>query len=65
MKKVGDLIKNFENIMLRSRNLNDSDFDKFLCNLELIKKNTIMLKRREKSKLIENVSFRGLLINNL
>lgn len=63
MRKVEDLVKSFENLMLKSRNLNDDEFDKFLCNLELVKKNIMMLRRRNKSKLIECENFRDFLKN--
>ena len=59
--RVTNIIDIFKNIMMKTKSLNDNDFEKVLCNIELIKKDIIQLRKRSKSTLIEKVDFRDFL----
>lgn len=65
MNSLKNLNLQINNIFNRSKQLNDDDFNKFLFNIELIKKDITQLRRRKITKLFEQVlSFRTFLNNN-
>jgi len=52
--KLKDFNVKIENLFQKSKILSDQDFEKFLLNLELAKKNIMEIKKRKRSKLTES-----------